>query len=384
MQRRASLALVLAACTAAARAAAPALLRDLRVRVGQSLQERVATARDGDVVEVDAGVHRGQTAVIMQPRLTLRGRDGLAVLQADGAHAEGKALLVVRGGDVAVYGLTLRGCRVPAGNGAGIRLERGRLTLRDCHFFDNEMGLLSADVADAELDIEACRFGQAPAHEGLLHHLLYVGRMARLRLAGCGLGGGWRGHLVKSRAAVNDIVANVLDDGPNGQASYELDLPDGGVARVVGNVLVQGRQPQNPALLAYGAEARPHAHNALFVSHNSFVNLAAEPAAFVRVWPERLPPETPVHLRNNLMVGAAVAGTMGEALDGNQHRPLDDLDPTQLPRVALHPHAQALPDVAPARPAQGWRLAPDAQPRLPWGLQPLPSPDRWRPGAFQD
>lgn len=384
MQRRASLALVLAACTAPARAAAPALLRDLRVRVGQSLQERVATARDGDVVELDAGVHRGQTAVITQPRLTLRGRDGLAVLRADGAHAEGKALLVVRGGDVALHGLELRGCRVPAGNGAGIRFERGRLTLRDCHFFDNEMGLLSANVADAGLDIEACRFGQAPAHEGLLHHLLYVGRMAQLRLAGCWLGGGWRGHLVKSRAAVNDIVANVLDDGPDGQASYELDLPDGGLARVVGNVLVQGRQPQNPALLAYGAEGRPHENNALRVAHNSFVSLTAEPAAFVRVWPERLPPGTPVHLRNNLMVGAAVAGTMGDAVDGNQHRPLDDLDQALLPRVALHSQALPLHDVAPADPARGRTLTPDAQPRLPWGLQPLPPLDRWRPGAFQD
>lgn len=378
MQRRAGLAAVLAAC------AAPALTRDLRVRVGQSLHDRVQQAHAGDEIELDAGDHRAQTAVISQRRLTLRGRDAQAVLHADGAHAEGKALLVVRGGDVQVHGLTLRGCRVPAGNGAGIRFERGRLTVRHCHFLDNEMGLLSADVASAELDIEACQFGQAPVHEGLLHHLLYVGRMARLRLAGCRVGGGWRGHLVKSRAAVNDIVANVLDDGPDGQASYELDLPDGGVARVLGNVLVQSTRSQNLALLAYGAEGRPHERNALLVAHNSFVSLAAEPAAFVRVWPERLPPGTPVHLRNNLMVGNALAGTIGSEADGNQHRPLHHLDLALLPRVALHADAPALHDVAAADPALGLPLRPDAQPRLPWGLQALPPPDRWRPGAFQD
>jgi hypothetical protein len=48
------------------------------------------------------------------------------VLHADGLHAEGKALVVVRGGRrPRVENIEFRGARVPHGNGAGIRFERG-------------------------------------------------------------------------------------------------------------------------------------------------------------------------------------------------------------------------------------------------------------------
>jgi hypothetical protein len=86
--------------------------RTWRVAPGESLADALRQAGDGDTVELLGGVHRAQAGVIEHARLSLQGRDG-AVLQADGAHAEGKALLVVRGGAVRIEGLTLRGARVP-------------------------------------------------------------------------------------------------------------------------------------------------------------------------------------------------------------------------------------------------------------------------------
>ena len=385
MRRRSGLAAALATALpggAALLATPPAIGRVLLVRRGDTLHDAVAAARDGDTLELEAGDHHGQTAVITQQRLTLRGAGGQAVLHADGAHAEGKALLVVRGGQVLVELLGFRGARVPDGNGAGIRFERGALTLRRCSFHDNEMGLLSANTPDAELVIEDCEFGSAPHHDGALHHLLYVGTMRSLQLSGSRFSGGWRGHLVKSRAARNLILCNQLVDGDAGEASYELDLPNAGLAWVLGNVLGQGPRPQNLALLAYGAERQMHADSALFVAHNSFVNEAALPAAFVRHWPERLPAGTPVVLRNNLLFGAALPGSGGRREDGNRAYALDDLDRAALPRV--QPRSGPPPDVGAAGDGRDRPLAPTHQISFPLGLRPLAARSPWRAGAFQD
>lgn len=382
MKRRASLACLTALLLPAWASASPG--RVWRVRVGDSLRQAVVDAADGDTIELDAGDHVGQAAVITQQRLRLRGVNGRARLIANGAHAEGKALLVVRGGRVEIEHLEFRGARVPDGNGAGIRFESGRLSLRHCAFFDNENGLLASNLASAELAIESCEFGDAPRHEGSLHHLLYVGRIGRLDLRGCRFTAGWRGHLVKSRAARNHILCNQLTDGDTGQASYELDLPNGGLAWVVGNLIEQGPRPQNPTLIAYGAEGRPHVHNALFVSHNSFVNRAAAAATFVRHWPDRLPAGTVLEWHNNLCFGAGQAGSGGAQVQGNQQRALADLDATRWPRAGVHATAAptARVDTAPER--LGQALHPTHEIELPLGLRALGPRRQWRPGAYQD
>jgi hypothetical protein len=361
----------------------PAAARNLRVQRGDRLHDVVAAAQDGDTVELEAGAHHGQTALITQRQLTLRGVGGRAVLHADGAHEEGKALLVIRGGQVRIEDLEFRGARVPDGNGAGIRFERGTLTLRRCAFFDNEMGLLSSNTPDADLVVEDCEFGAAPRHDGALHHLLYVGTMRSLTLSGSRFSGGWRGHLVKSRAARNLIRCNQLVDGDAGEASYELDLPNAGLAWVLGNLFGQGPRPQHPALLAYGADRQLHADSALYVAHNSFVNGAAWPATFVRHWPERLPPGTPVVLRNNLLAGPAIPGSGGRREDGNLALRLDDLDPAAWPRVQPRPGV-AWHTASAAGEGRGVLLQPTHEITFPVGLRLLAARSAWRPGAFQD
>ena len=54
-------------------------------------------ARDGAVIEIDAGTYSGDAAVWQQNDLTLRGVGGRAHLKADGAQAGGKGIWVIRG-----------------------------------------------------------------------------------------------------------------------------------------------------------------------------------------------------------------------------------------------------------------------------------------------
>lgn len=309
-----------AACPTTALAEAHAHGRTWRVGPDQrwrTLAEAVKAADSGDTLELEPGTYPDDVAVVTQPRLTIRGLGRGALLLADGGrNAEGKAILVVRGGEVHIENLEFRGCRVPTGNGAGIRFEAGALTLRRCRFFDNEMGLLSAGRPDMRLLVDECQFGDAPRHDsGQLHHLLYVGAIGLCVVTRSRFFNGWRGHLLKSRARFNRIVGNELVDGPTGGASYELEFPDGGDNVVVGNLIEQSAGTQNPAMLSLGAEAGGRFGARLLLRGNRFVNHHAgtheAPARFVHLWPDRLAGPLPVEADGNVFDGPGLIGLPG-------------------------------------------------------------------------
>ena len=292
---------------ALALAAASAPAATITVGAGvATLAEAVRQARDGDTIVVPGGDYRGDVAVLHQKRLTIRGQGPRPVFFADGKHAEDKAILVVRDGDILIENLEFRGARVPDGNGAGIRFEKGRLTVRACVFADNQNGLLAANFEDAELIIEDSVFTQAPRVEGRLHHLLYVGRIASLKVSGSRFHQGHVGHLLKSRARRTELAYNLIHDGAGGRASYEVDLPNGGDALLLGNVIGQSASTDNAVLVAYGAEGNAWPASRLRMAHNTLISEGLGPASFLRVWTERLPAGTPLQAVNNLLVGAGV------------------------------------------------------------------------------
>jgi hypothetical protein len=78
---------------------------------------------------------------------------------------------------------------------------------------------------------------------------------------------------VKSRAAVNQILYNRLTDEQQGSSSYNIDLPEGGRALVLGNQLQQGIHAENPAMLSFAAERPGDPADALYVAFNTFYNM---------------------------------------------------------------------------------------------------------------
>ena len=282
-----------------------ATLRVGPTRAIRSLGEAARRARDGDVVEIDPGEYHAPSAIWTQNDLLIRGprsASARAVMIADGASAEGKAIWVVRGGRVRIEDIEFRGARVASGNGAGIRFERGELAIERCASFDNEMGLLTAGSEQMTLTIRDSEFGAAPRHAGLLHHLLYVGAIGRFELVGSRLGNGYRGHLVKSRARENHVRYNMLADGDAGSASYELEFPNGGLAYVVGNVIGQSRDSDNAAIVAYGAEGARWPRNGLYLVHNTLLNELPSGVP-LKTWATHFPDGFELWLINNLVVG---------------------------------------------------------------------------------
>jgi hypothetical protein len=255
-------------------------------------------ARDGDIIEIAAGDYIGDTAVWTQANLEIRGINGRPRLIAAGQAVEGKGIWVIRGGEIVVENIEFTGARVPDRNGAGIRLERGKLTVRRCVFTDNENGMLVGNDPSTILEIEDSEFGNNGAGDGQSHNL-YVGTIQRFVVQGSYFHHGRVGHLLKTRARENFISYNRLTDDPGGRASYELEFPVGGLAVVVGNLIEQGEETENPTIISFGAEGYKWSRNDLYLSHNTIVNDRVEGGAFILARPG----SAYVKALNNILVG---------------------------------------------------------------------------------
>jgi hypothetical protein len=127
-----------------------------------TVRTAAAAARDGDTIEIEAGTYTGDgiVATLSNDNLTIRGGvNGRAHLNADGVTISNrKAILVITGDNITIENIEFSNAVVPDENGAGIRHEGGLLTVRNCYFHDNEMGILTSDHSYSELFVENTEF----------------------------------------------------------------------------------------------------------------------------------------------------------------------------------------------------------------------------------
>lgn len=331
-----------------------------------SLALASVVAQSGDTVEVDAGTYAADVAVWSQSNLTVRAVGGRVRLLAQGAAAEGKAIWVVRGGTMAVQGFDFVGAQVFHKNGAGIRFEKGQLSIKDCTFTDNENGILTSGDKDAELWIENSEFGNNGFGDGYSHNL-YVGAIKKLTVTGSYFHHAKVGHLLKSRAAENHIFYNRLTDEAGGRASYELEFPNGGLAYVVGNHIQQGSQTENPAMISFGAEGYKWPRNELYLVANVLADdrPGGGKLLAVRTDPAAKPVNLVVKALNNVLVGT---GELGAAITPPQAAGIGDVAGAKPFELDIRNNVNVDWDLFVQASRQDYRLKNPASPPL----KPLP------------
>ena len=214
---------------------------------------------------------------------------------------QGKGLFVTTGANTTVRNLTLTRARVADGNGAGIRAEGKDLTVEGVRFINNQNGILAGTIDGATILIrnsEFVRNGTCENSAGCAHGI-YIGHMTKLRVEGSRFFNTREGHHIKSRASFNEIVGNDIQDGPDGTASYEIDIPNGGQVLVRGNTLQKGPKSENrTAAIMVGAEGVSMRTPEVVVENNTFTNQAPAQTALLA---NRTATEAVV--RNNRLVG---------------------------------------------------------------------------------
>lgn len=252
------------------------------------LADAVAAIGDGaGTIRIAPGVYR-QCVVQAAGRITYRAaQPGSAIF--DGTTCEGKAALVLRGRSASVEGLFFRNMRVPDRNGAGIRLERGDLSVSGSIFRDSEEGILTHDDPRATIRIDRSTFSRLGRCDDEVDcaHSIYVGHYSQLVVTRSRFEAGTGGHYVKSRAARVEIRGNVFDDRAGRATNYMIDLSNGSAGVISGNVMVQGRDKDNhSAFITIAPEGRARDSSTLVISGNNaaFAPGIRRASTFVANW----------------------------------------------------------------------------------------------------
>lgn len=240
MKRRFSLALAAAAAAATwplqAQPSAPFSLAETGEAFA-TLQEAVdAVGRGSGTIRIAPGRY-GECAVQEAGRVAyVAERRGSAVF--DGGACEEKATLVLGGKSARIDGLVFTQVRVADANGAGIRLEEGDLIVSYALFSNGQNGILTANGPSGSISIDHSTFTGLGEGDGT--HSLYVGDYGSLSVTNSRFERGVGGHYLKSRAPRVEVLNNSFDDSRGRRTNYLIDLSNGAVGRIAGNVFVHG------------------------------------------------------------------------------------------------------------------------------------------------
>jgi len=227
---------------------------------------------NGDTVAIDAGVYEADVARWSADNLVLRGVGGYAHLKANGTVYGGKAIWVISGNNTTVDSIEFSLAACPDRNGAGIRQEGAGLTVRGCRFHHNQNGILAGDNPASDIIIEHSEFDMNGFNDGYSHNL-YINHVNSLTFRFNYSHHAMIGHELKSRAHRNYILYNRIGNEADGTASREIDLPNGGLAVIIGNEIMQGPRGENSNIIGYGLEGltNPTEHS-LYLVNNTIVN----------------------------------------------------------------------------------------------------------------
>lgn len=257
------------------------------------LEDALMSVRGQNATVVIApGTYR-ECAIQQAGRITFKAaRPGSVIF--DGETCEGKAALVLRGEGSTVDGIIFRNMRVPDGNGAGIRIEIGDLTVTNSMFLDSQEGILGATEQPTNIRIDRSSFaglGQCDETPDCAHSV-YLANTGTITVTNSRFERGRGGHYVKLRAPRVTIADNSFDDTQGTKTNYMIDLPEGATGRITGNVFVQGRNKENwSGMIVVAAEQRKYRSAGLVVEANT-ATLAPgqekQPAFLANVSGERL------------------------------------------------------------------------------------------------
>lgn len=265
----------------------------------RTIKDAVAASADGDTVYVMAGTYLNDFSTI-NTKINLIGVGGMVHLTADRVVGNGKGFFIVNN-DVTIDHFEFSDATSYDYNGAGIRYQAGDLTIKNSYFHDNEDGLLATPLVHGtgNVTIVNSEFAHNGAGDGQSHNI-YVGYVENFTMTDSYTHDAVVGHEIKSRAQNTIILRNRIFDG-NSNASYSIDLPNGGNAVVKNNVIEQGPNSQNRIIVAFSADImkRPlHIDSQLLLENNTIINDLTARSTGVKNFSD-----APVTMLNNKVFG---------------------------------------------------------------------------------
>jgi hypothetical protein len=229
--------------------------------------------QDGDTIHIDGGIYANDATKWIKKNLKFIGLgtgSNRTILQYSGDIPNGKGLWVFEipatCDNPYIENIVFDGAQVSdanGGNGAGIRMQAKDLTVKNCKFINCQNGILEGNgsvttsnvmLYDSEFENNGYQLPNDPTYSGYEHNIYISASADTLWVENCYFHRPrGQANSVKTRAQRSFILYNLIDEEATGYGSWELNIAQGGLNIILGNVLIQGASGANHGIIGYDA-----------------------------------------------------------------------------------------------------------------------------------
>ena len=256
-----------------------------------TLPSQVRTlVQDGDTILIDGGIYLNDATKWTKKDLVFIGlgiEPNRTVLQYSGDIPNGKGIFVFETPGTCdnphFENIVFDGAQVSdadGANGAGIRFQANNITVNNCKFMNCQNGILEGNgsvttsnviITNSEFYNNGYQLQNDPTYSGYEHHIYISASADTLMVQNCYFHHPrGQANSVKTRAQRSFILYNFIDEEATGYGSWELNIAQGGMNVIMGNVFVQGPAGANHGIIGY--DAATNAIEEFYFVNNTVVN----------------------------------------------------------------------------------------------------------------
>lgn len=261
-----------------------------------------ALVNDGDTIYIDGGIYANDATKWSKKNLKIIGLGtdtNRTMLRYTGDIPNGKGIFVFETpgscDNAYLENLVFDGAQVSdndGGNGAGVRYQANNLTVYNCRFVNCQNGILEGNgsVTTSNVTITNSEFEnngyQLPnsSLSGYEHHIYISASTDTLVVTNCYFHHPrGQANSLKTRAQRAYILYNLIDEEATGYGSWELNIAQGGLNVIMGNVIIQGTAGANHGIIGY--DAVTNALEDLYFINNTVINQYAGNIKYFNIAP---------------------------------------------------------------------------------------------------
>jgi hypothetical protein len=236
-----------------------------------------ALVKDGDTIYIDGGIYANDATKWVNKNLKFIGlgaSNNRTILRYTGDIPNGKGIFVFElpgtSDNPYLENIVFDGAQVSdanGGNGAGIRFQSNNITIKNCKFINCQNGILEGHgnvttsnviISNSEFQNNGYQLPNDATFSGYAHHIYISASADTLIVKNCYFHKPrGQANSLKTRAQRSYILYNLIDEEDIGYGSWELNIAQGGLNVIMGNVFIQGTSGANHGIISYDAASNP-------------------------------------------------------------------------------------------------------------------------------
>jgi hypothetical protein len=229
--------------------------------------------QDGDTIYIDGGIYSDDAVKWGKNNLKFIGLgtgNNRTILQYAGNIPNGKGIFVFETpglcDDAYIENIVFDGAQVSdadGGNGAGIRFQAINLSVNNCKFINCQNGILEGNgtvtgsnvqIVNSEFENNGYQQPNNSTYSGYEHNIYISAGADTLIVENCYFHHPrGQANSIKTRAQRSYILYNLIDEGSSGYGSWEINIAQGGLNIIMGNIIIQGAAGANHGIVGYDA-----------------------------------------------------------------------------------------------------------------------------------